>query len=114
MLGTVIPNLLNAAMKLPADLLPKGQSTMHRTGAESHSLFDKSTWKAPFRGANKVMGSDLYQVPKYDAKFNMGLKKLHLAKAGVHGMGPANCSFTYATNRSLKRRPDPDCRLFAG
>lgn len=72
-LATVLPELMSASMRWLSWLLPRGQSEIRKTGAQSRSLFDKRLILRPLvRRQNKV--AKLYnQKPSTDPNFNMNL-----------------------------------------
>lgn len=75
--GSVFPELVSAFMKGLARLMPKGTSTAYKTGAQSRELFDRSLLTAALKERSSSIEAELNQSAKYDAEFNMGLKKLH-------------------------------------
>jgi short-subunit dehydrogenase len=74
--AAIFPELAAAALRLVARLMPKNVgSGEYKTGAASNHLFENSVWSLPLRGAERKVEEELNQKAKFDAEFNMGLKK---------------------------------------
>lgn len=71
--GAFFPELMNLIMAGLNRLMPVGQSTSHKTGAQSRRIFDDSRVTRPFVEWAHMPEQELNQEPKSDARFNMNL-----------------------------------------
>lgn len=71
--SALVPELMNVLMIGLAKLMPKGQSGVRQTGAQSRALFDKSILTWPLKGRAQRAQEAHNQFPSDDAEFNMGL-----------------------------------------
>lgn len=69
----MFPETMAWVMAMMNRLLPKGRSTTYKTGAESRAYFDHKMWTYFLRKRAAKVEKTFNQVPKTDAKFNMGL-----------------------------------------
>lgn len=67
------PELMSWSMAMLNRLLPRGRASSYHTGAESQAAFNKKVWTYFFRRSAAKVEKELNQVPKEDAKFNLGL-----------------------------------------
>lgn len=67
------PELMNLSFEWMNSLLPKDTSRVHKTGAESRGLFDKTAVLKPLREIAKGDEKELNQIEKFDSRFNAGL-----------------------------------------
>ncbi len=68
--GTFFPETANALMSLVARMLPRKESLVRKTGADSGRLFDKTPLRVEAR-ENEMFYN---QMPHHDGEYNMGLK----------------------------------------
>lgn len=74
MAGYFFPETVNAMMAFAARLLPKGESTLAKTGAASRSKFARSRWLKPLRERADKVEAEYNEVPRFDADHTLGLK----------------------------------------
>lgn len=60
--------------KVVATRMPKGQSQIHKTGAQSQALFKQTFVYKRLQKQIEKTYADLNQKEKSDAQFNLGLK----------------------------------------
>jgi NAD(P)-dependent dehydrogenase (short-subunit alcohol dehydrogenase family) len=72
-LSAAFPEIFSALMAFAAGRLPKGQSSEHRTGADSRQLFDRSLWFWPLRLRARQAERAWNQKPSHNGRRNMGL-----------------------------------------
>jgi len=72
-LAIFFPETLAWTMALLNRLMPRGRATSYHTGAESQTYFNNKYWTYFFRRSAAKSERDLNQVPKDNAKFNLGL-----------------------------------------
>jgi short-subunit dehydrogenase len=73
LMGAILPETLNAIMGLVAKVLPKKDSLIRKTGADSMTLFQKSFALKPLQRTASKEEKTYNQEPHHDAEFNMGL-----------------------------------------
>ena len=71
--ATFFPELVALTLTFLNRLLPKGQSSEYKTGAQSRTLFDKSLITKPFINRAHRLEEESNQSPKDDPKRNTGL-----------------------------------------
>lgn len=79
-LAAIFPETSASLLALLAGLMPKGDSHMHRTGADSRALFDSSPWFWPLRRLAKISEKRWNQKPKHNARYSMGLDSAPVRK----------------------------------
>lgn len=72
-LATMFPETMAWGMAFMNRMLPRGKNPTYKTGAESSAYFDHKMWSYFLRKRAHRAERSLNQVPKSDAKFNMGL-----------------------------------------
>ena len=71
--GAFFPELMAWTMAIANRLMPRGRATSYHTGAQSSAYYDNKKWTYFLRKGAEKVEQDLNQVPKDDAKFNLGL-----------------------------------------
>jgi NAD(P)-dependent dehydrogenase (short-subunit alcohol dehydrogenase family) len=71
--AVLFPELMAWTMGFINRLMPKGQSTEYRTGAESGGYYNKRSWSYFLRQRAQRVEKQFNQERKTDAKFNVGL-----------------------------------------
>lgn len=68
-----MPETVGKSMIILNSFLPNGKSKEYKTGAQSRKLFDESEWTKPLVERAHEPEKEWNQMPKDDAKFNLGL-----------------------------------------
>lgn len=71
--GSLFPETMIALMGAVNRLLPAGDSTIRKTGADSASLFNQNFLLRPIQKKAKANEAKYNQEPKHDAELNLGL-----------------------------------------
>lgn len=71
--GSFFPELVAYTLVILNRLLPKGQSGEYKTGAQSREIFDRSLLTKAFKSSARKAETEANQMPKYNAKENMGV-----------------------------------------
>lgn len=69
----ILPETYAAIMRQTARFLPKGDSRVRKTGAESKGWLERQFWFRPLGKTLHHAQAELNQAEKYDADFNLGL-----------------------------------------
>ncbi|MGZ3693368.1 MAG: SDR family NAD(P)-dependent oxidoreductase [Bdellovibrionota bacterium] len=72
--AALFPEIFAAIMRRLALSMPKGQSHLRKTGADSRGLVEKSWLALPFSRRARVLEKELNQTSKSDAEFNLGIR----------------------------------------
>ncbi len=72
-LGTLFPEIINAAMAFVTSLLPKGESFVRQTGAQSRRTFDRSLWSRGLSHREQESEKKFNQAPSQNPEYNMGI-----------------------------------------
>lgn len=73
LMGSLFPEAMTALMALVNRILPSGDSTIRKTGADSASLFNQTVLLRPIQKRAKANETKYNQEPKHDAELNLGL-----------------------------------------
>lgn len=70
----IFPETYALLIRQAARFLPKGQSRLRKTGAESQGWLERQVWYKPLYGREAAAEERFNQTEKFDANFNLGIQ----------------------------------------
>ncbi len=74
LVGQFFPETMAALMSFVSRILPQGDSSLRKTGAQSGRLFKNNRFFKPFQQEESAAEAIYNQQPRHEADFNLGLK----------------------------------------